>query len=569
MTAAKAIEILRRLSAVPERDEDWPAWLDVGRLAAALRTLTGGDWVVLYSALNNAFIHTVAVPAERVAEPDVTDLLGWNFNAHYNSWSTVVSFKPPAVRVEPPLAHTGTETLERGTKLVFPRAFEGHTGEKDYFELEQSFTHLAEIHYVAERQAWCRLDERGDVEDVVQIIHLERTATFGGGTVILCQRSCLDEWMAKTDCALAQTFELTRQGRAGVIPPDAYNDGVHADGDLMYRHRNDGDYAVFRGVLLIRTPITNVELAEESGRPGSRRPRQYETFVALDFRHGEIRDISTAPGAAANYFEESDLPFETSPAFFRPDVLTRYKADTEKYKIAHRSITCRGTWHLQSFDINEEGQVHAYICDLARLPYEEQQHWKAYNEPPKASISKRAYAADFKGEFTNEYDALGSLKHLLYEWDRRKVPWWTLRAENLSDRVHHPATKSVDEWFNELMNLHQFLVEGFEETWLRQWAKSLGRTPDPKVRSLKLLEECLMGCGCDEVRARAITAPLHQLNDLRMVKGHVAGSKADELKKAAIAEHRSYRNHFEAMVAACDTSAKTIDEVFTAQRDTA
>jgi hypothetical protein len=35
--------------------------------------------------------------------------------------------------------------------------------------------------------------------------------------------------------------------------------------------------------------------------------------------------MSTAPDATANYFTESDLPFETTPAFFRPEVLLRTK----------------------------------------------------------------------------------------------------------------------------------------------------------------------------------------------------------------------------------------------------
>ncbi len=46
--------------------------------------------------------------------------------------------------------------------------------------------------------------------------------------------------------------------------------------------------------------------------------------------------MSTAPGATANYFTESDLPFETTPAFFRPDVLLKYKFDSEKYTLESR-----------------------------------------------------------------------------------------------------------------------------------------------------------------------------------------------------------------------------------------
>ena len=128
--------------------------------------------------------------------------------------------------------------------------------------------------------------------------------------------------------------------------------------------------------------------------------RQYADFITLDWRNEKIIDVSTEPECATSYFdaEHNDLPYEVSPAFFRPDVLLKYKADRDKYVIdeRHRRITCRGIWLLKGFDINEAGQVHAYICDLRNLPYQEQLHWKGYNEKPKGTISNRAFVNDIK-----------------------------------------------------------------------------------------------------------------------------------------------------------------------------
>ena len=109
--------------------------------------------------------------------------------------------------------------------------------------------------------------------------------------------------------------------------------------------------------------------------------------IAHDWKNKVVKEISSAPGATANYFTQSDLPFELSPAFFRPEVLSKYKADSEKYQLHERTISCRGTWSLQSYDINEAGQVHTYLVYLRHLPYEEQLHWKAHNEAPKGTIS--------------------------------------------------------------------------------------------------------------------------------------------------------------------------------------
>ena len=59
----------------------------------------------------------------------------------------------------------------------------------------------------------------------------------------------------------------------------------------------------------------------------------YVKFLAHDWRNRRITKISTDPNATTNYFvaHENSLPFETSPAFFRPEVLLKYKADQDKY----------------------------------------------------------------------------------------------------------------------------------------------------------------------------------------------------------------------------------------------
>ena len=78
-----------------------------------------------------------------------------------------------------------------------------------------------------------------------------------------------------------------------------------------------------------------------------------------DLSHTLLENISTDPSATTNYFEanKNSLPYEVSPAFFRPEVLLKYKADREKYTIneEHRLISCRGGRELRTYDINEAG----------------------------------------------------------------------------------------------------------------------------------------------------------------------------------------------------------------------
>jgi len=127
------------------------------------------------------------------------------------------------------------------------------------------------------------------------------------------------------------------------------------------------------------------------------------------------------------------------------------------------------------------------------------------------------------------------------------------------------VTSSADEWADEILHLDQLIVEGFNERWLRKKAVALGRAPAATLRSLKLVEECLVALGHEEDHARAITAPLHEVHYLRSkVKGHVSGEEATEIRKQALAIHATYREHHEAICTRLDESMRTIKDAFKA-----
>ena len=69
---------------------------------------------------------------------------------------------------------------------------------------------------------------------------------------------------------------------------------------------------------------------------------KYVEFVAYDWRHG-ITNISTDPSVTSNYIQaqENSLPFELSPAFFGPEVLLKYKGNSDKYTVEQRAIHCQ------------------------------------------------------------------------------------------------------------------------------------------------------------------------------------------------------------------------------------
>jgi len=270
-------------------------------------------------------------------------------------------------------------------------------------------------------------------------------------------------------------------------------------------------------------------------------------------------ELSCDPEQLSNYFTASPHPFEMSPAFFRPEVLSKYKADPEKYTIAHGSISCRGAWYLQRFASNDAGQVHSYLYYLGNLPYKEQLHWQQFNEPPKAGLSSSVIATDFKGEFSQEYDPLPEIKEKLRAINRRRVGWWQLQDDSLPNRVHYPNTDSRNEWASEIMNFDQLLVEGLNEKWLRKKAEELGRNPDSQWRSLKLLEECLCGLGFEEDHAREIMSPWREVHNLRSkAKGHASSDEGQKNESAARKQHGSLSNHFRHLCQSCEESLQII-----------
>ncbi len=561
---------VRELSTAPVQKDAFDSWLEQ---KDALRFLTDNAEereFVIYAGLMHTFMHAILVPAASVNPPDIEDLMAWNCNAS-SSWGVVITYsEPPIVSIYSPLEHTGSKTLDAGEQLVFARHFEGRLGNKSHFEVLQRFVHVSGLHFLPERNAYCRLDEHGDIEEAVRIISAPGKGDDFGGTIVTFDRQLLDEYMALTDSVMVRMFDFTRyrpsQFGGWSRPPEPK---YVTEDDVFFRAVIEPGHASFmRGCQIVRPMVPKKEILERLTRGGDEEEKRYVSFIAHDWKNRVVSEISCAPGHTANYFTKSDLPFELSPAFFRPEVLSKYKPDSEKYHLDARFISCRGAWHLQTYDVNEAGQVHTYLVYLRNLPYEEQLYWRAYNEYPKGPISKRALATDFMGKWDLEYDPLDSLKHAVRKLHKMDVPWWKLRSDKLLDQVHYPVTTSPDEWANELLYLDQLVVEGFEESWLRREAQSLGCKPDSKFGSLKLMEQYLIALEVEEDRARKLIAPLQELHFLRTkLKGHAAGQEAVKIRGQKFSDYGSYKKHFEALCTECDESFQTITEILSDRTD--
>lgn len=334
--------------------------------------------------------------------------------------------------------------------------------------------------------------------------------------------------------------------------------------DFFYRQKSAGYAAYTYGIQIIRPrrPKKEILSSMSAGRTEHKK-QDYVEFLSYDWRNKRITEISTDPAATTNYFEayHNTLPFEMSPAFFRPNVLAEYKSDRDKYTVDTRDIRCRSSWRLQRYDVNEAGQIHAYICYLRELPYEEQLYWKSCNERPKTGISQRALRHDFEGEMDLMIDPLDEVLSIVRRWHESDSAWWKLREQALLEQISTPRMGSRDEWANAFVDLAKLIVEGFEVESLHAQLRDVDLLFSKEDRSLALLRKLLFD--------RHETAEVRTLDGLREVQrirskvaAHAGGTDAAKLVKAVLMEYETYTAHFEAICRKVVEELEAIEKLF-------
>jgi hypothetical protein len=504
----------------------------------------------------------VLAPLDRLNPPDQADLLH-DYVDPAASWSISHSWgggRGHRVAIEAPMEHLSSETLAAGEKLIFWRHFHG-VDRPTKIELSQKLVHCLDLHFMEEHNAFCRLGAHGEIEQVIRIIEVAPSATYEGGEIVTVLKKDFMEYMALSRMGSVTLFDFTR------CPPDSFNgwnDDVREtrdSPDLFYTVGVMHGHASFaNGRFIVRPTMTIEEIIADRARANDPAARQFATFKIFDRKNDRQIETSCSPESIASYFETgSPLPWHISPAFFRPDVLHRFKSDREKYRLDDRSISCRGAWSLKTYDINEAGQVHTYIKYLSNLPYEEQLYWQAFNEWPSGTISARAFETDIEGTWSTQYDPLASLKRKITVLDAAPPPWWRSRDAALHTAARHPVTTSSDEWANEILALDQLIVEGFVVTGLREIATRIGQPVETPWASLKVLEACLIGQGRTAEQAKAVVAPLFELHALRTpLRGHGAVALSQKLAREAIRTHGNFRAHYAELAGRCDSALGSI-----------
>jgi len=544
----KIIDDIIGLESIPEKPEDYAKWVKPTDIIEFLIHNSLTDEKILFLSSNYLFIDSLIVSNRNLSPIDKDDLLKWSLSPTHSIASYVMGGGREDVWLERGITSTQSKSLEGATRLIYMRTFEGFSGEgKRYFELLQEYSHLCEIHWRPERHAYCRFNENGDFDPVVTISTREDKGIEID--LVTFKWKPLEEYLVVSDSSLVRFFDFTLyKPREFSGWPDEPAKTIYKSEDFFYRQLiNPGLASYTRGVQIVKPKRSSKRVyLDIKGSWDGKKDRQYAEYIAFDWRNEVITKISTHPEATCNYFnaDGNSKPFEVSPAFFNPEVLSKYKADKDKYKIGERDISCRGAWYLKGYDVNDAGQIHAYICDLRSLPYKEQLHWQSHNEEPKTSISERAYLNDFKNEWVDFMSPLQTVLSIIQRWHKERAEWWTIRNEKLMENVTPPLTDSRDEWAESFMDLSKLIVEGFPVKIIREKLDTLNIVYEQKDMSIALLEKMIYLSSKSTSEKRL--AGLRTVQRIRSkVKSHPSGSEAKQLVRVAIKDYGSFRNHYQ------------------------
>jgi len=500
--------------------------------------------------MTSIMVHAVLVKTEKLSG-DLARIVDWEGNPYDHPGCGLVTSgsKEAWVEMTHPWLERQPEPLHGATQLVFGRSFDARLGDRSYFELSHELTLAHGLHWLEEKHGWCRYDEAGEVAVLAGVERAGNDDHGASATLVWVDFDLLQRHMSASGTSLVQMFDANPVPASLPVAGNSEGDQVvDSTTGLIFRWGMSGAGSYARGVRII-SPNQTAHERGQSEASVEDAPKEYETFVIHDWKNNVVVECSASPDAQASYFEkDSPLPFQTSPVFFRADVLDRYKADPDKYQLHHRSITCRNAWSLQTYDFNPAGQVHTYIRYLGYLPFSEQRYWRSFNEAPKGTISDRSFKTDFEGSWDVNPDSLDALKSTLRELGSANLSWFQLKQPSLIERLHYPLTASTKIWDDTLIDMNKVINEGLVKDELKRIGIAAGGKSDPTMGSIKWLREALIAKGTDVDHADDLIKPLGELQFLRTrFSAHAGGAGAAEERRKLLKEHGSPREHIDSL----------------------
>lgn len=425
--------------------------------------------------------------------------------------------------------------------IYFVRNFDGRTESehKKYLDVYQKILHILDLHYVPHKDAYCLYNELGDLVEVIKYV---KTPNYEYMTI---KQKYLNIYLHACGLTLVKFFDCMRSSKIDITVK--WDRTEYKKNGFRVTIGRAEDAAFLTGFKIF--PKQTLEKEKQ----------QYADFLIYDFKNKKQRMYSCAPSGLCNYFnwETNDYPHDLSAAFFNADVLTKYRNNPDKYRVFERHIDCKG-WELRSYDINEDGLVHAYLVDLAKLPYMEQLYWKSFNIAPPMSgrlggISKRAWTNDFEGKFSEEESLQQKINRIIDEL--KKHQFWNIDT-NASVNVF--IDENSKTWAASIANLYNIFIHRIQTNKIKhilitEFAESEENIKDEK--SISLLR-CLFR------HKKLDVSNLSVFDEIRIIRNacdsHISQLERDKLIDKAKTDYSSLQEHYKNLL---ERLAKTVTEL--------
>lgn len=206
MNKNKILDTLHHMSKIPRHGtDDYKQWLEQKDFLQFLLD-TCDEEIPLYISYKGTFIYSIFLPQNYLRGNYIDDLMNWNCSP-YSSWGYSYSHGKNEgkinISLSPPFDSSGSKLLKNATPITFLRSFEGRIGQKSYIEVLQLFIHLNGLHFVEEKNAYCRLNEDGDIEEIIKIHHTP------GDILVTIKQDVLDHYLFLSKSVLLRLFDRT------------------------------------------------------------------------------------------------------------------------------------------------------------------------------------------------------------------------------------------------------------------------------------------------------------------------------------------------------------------------
>lgn len=229
-----------------------------------LQQCASAEEIVLYASARYVLIHGVLGLTRKLTQQKVKELQNCNFPQSNDAWAIQKEWSSRGRRMylEPPLESV-SETLVGGEKLVFRRDLTGVDQESVPIEISQKLVHSLGLHFVPERNSYCRLNHHGDIEDVIRVFQQAEDKPGGRLDAVTILRADLDKFMALSKQSLVIRFDFTRFAEGSFSGWGALDRSEVSVDDLYYNSGSSAAGSYCNGVLVVRSKVTVAKLKDD------------------------------------------------------------------------------------------------------------------------------------------------------------------------------------------------------------------------------------------------------------------------------------------------------------------